>query len=345
MANMSANTSAEIGRAQTVVAGCIFSTTILLGTFGNILVLASVALSRQLRTSTNIFVVGLAVTDLLNCLLLIVQVLSLLNVSESDSFGVVCTVAAIGLYIFLGISVATLALIAVDRFFMITKTREEYMAVYTKRNIAIMMVTLYGAISMVTLAFAMSGVATFGRYEGICAHATGESYSFLGGAWLLLSLIAIVTSYVRIYAHVRNHLRKLTAASKQHSLPDPGVAGTASQEESDQTKEACSTLKMAKPAGFAKRQRDIESKITVNMLVIIVLFFLCVSPSIFTLVLPGDQEQSAIIIAIITLNSGLNPLVYAWKHPIFRHAFKCILRLRWSEINEPSHSVHVNCRT
>ncbi|XP_072178126.1 alpha-1D adrenergic receptor-like [Diadema setosum] len=326
---MSANTSAEIGRAQTVVVGCIFSSTILLGTFGNILVLVSVALSRQLRTLTNIFVVGLAVTDLLNCLLLIVQVLSLLNVSESDSFGDVCTVAAIGLYIFMGISVATLALIAVDRFFMITKTREEYMAVYTKRNIAIMMVTLYGAISVVTLAFAVSGVATFGRYEGICAHATGESYSYLGGAWLLLSLIAIVTSYVRIYAHVRNHLRKLAAA----------------QEESDQTKEPCSTLKMAKPTGFAKRQRDIESKITVNMLVIIVLFFLCVSPSIFTLVFPGDQEQSAIIIAVITLNSGLNPLVYAWKHPIFRHAFKCILRLRWSEINEPLHSVHVNCRT
>lgn len=320
----------ENDHIQRIAAACLFSTTSFVGIAGNLLVVTAVALSRQLQTSTNTFVITLAVTDFLNCLFLPVQVLSLVNIDHSTSFLWVCTIVGACLYLFLGISVATLALISFNRFYMITKPRSDYVQLYTKRNIAIMIVTVYGTIASVTIIFAATKLATFGPYEGVCAHAEGDSFTYLSGAWLLLSLIIIIASYCKIYLHVKEHIHRVAALDKSEAerISDDAAANNQPRTVSDEAK-------VVKPR-FVQRQRDLESKITTNMLIIVVLFFICVSPSILTLILPGDQQASAIIIAIISMNSCLNPLVYAWKHPVFRQVFKCILGRKISNISEPS---------
>ncbi|XP_063965764.1 alpha-1A adrenergic receptor-like [Lytechinus pictus] len=305
---------------QGIIAAAIFATTALVGIPGNILVIMAVSLSQQLQTSTNIFVVGLAIIDLLNCLLLPVQVMSLLGIGRSVAFDWVCTIAAVCLCVFLGISVSTLTLIAYNRFYMITKVGGEYTRLFTKKKMVAMLLVISGAVSLVTVALAATGTATFGHYEGICAHVEGNSYTYMSGVWLITSLVVILVCYVKIYRHIKRHLRHV-ASVKQNS----------DSSATSQTVEP----KMAN-GGFAQRQKELESKITVNMLIVIVFFFLCVFPSILTLVLPGDQDASALIVAILSLNSCINPLVYAWKHPVFRHVFRCILGGKINLIKEPT---------
>ncbi|XP_787178.2 alpha-1A adrenergic receptor-like [Strongylocentrotus purpuratus] len=318
---------------QGIIAAWIFATTSLLGIPGNILVIVAVALSQQLQTSTNIFVVALAVIDLLNCLLLPVQVMSLLGIGRSFAFDWTCTIDAVCMYVFLGISVSTLNLIAYNRFYMITKAGRDYTRLFTKTNMAAMLLGVGGTISTVTVVFAATGIAKFGHYEGICAHVEGKSYTYLSGVSLLTSLIVIVVCYVKIYKHVKRHLRHVVSI-KDNSVSET-VTIVALPSECPQARELREEPKPVN-AGFAQRQRELETKITTNMLIVIVFFFLCVCPSILTLILPGDQQASAIIVAIIALNSCLNPLIYAWKHPVFRHVFKCIIGRKIREIKEPT---------
>nr|XP_054769293.1 adenosine receptor A3-like [Lytechinus pictus] len=167
---------------QRIIAAWIFATTSLLGVIGNIMVIAAVVLSLQLQTTTNIFVVALAVTDLLNCLLLPVQVVSLIGLTRSVSFDRVCVFAAVAMFIFMGVSVTILALIAYNRFYMITKARTDYNRLYTYKNTVIMIAVTSFSITGFNVVLAASGLAKFGLDEGICSLVEGNPYSYTAGA-------------------------------------------------------------------------------------------------------------------------------------------------------------------
>lgn len=314
---------------QRIIAAWLFATTSFLGVLGNILVIVAVSLSRRLQTKTNIFVVALAVIDLLTCLLLPVQVMSVTGVGRSASFGRVCTVTGVAMSASMGVSVTILVLIAFNRFYMITKPKTDYTRLYTKRNI-VAMIGACAAVPCFNVVLAATGLATFGLDEGICSHAEGNSYSYTAGAWLLVSLVIIVICYIKIYQHVRRHLRSIGSEEPAKSSPQ-----NASTVESPKATELGEGPKLVN-AEFAQRQRELESKITTNMLIVIVLFFLCVTPSIIILFVPDDHGASSITVAIIAFNSCLNPIVYAWKHPVFRHVFKCIITRQITDIKEPT---------
>lgn len=78
-----------------------------------------------------------------------------------------------------------------------------------------------------------------------------------------------------------------------------------------------------------------ESRITFNMLLLVVTFFACMAPTIIQLLIPGQQDSNWIIFLILFSNCCWNPMIYAWKHPDFKHTFGCILRGKFSRIRDP----------
>ncbi|PIK36695.1 putative muscarinic acetylcholine receptor M2-like [Apostichopus japonicus] len=109
---------------------------------GNILVMIAVTFSKRLQTKTNSFVVNLACSDLAACLVLPFQVVALLN----DSWPLpdpLCTFVAVVVWVGLGSSVVNLALIAFNRFTLITKSRTHYDQLYSKRNLVLMLVSAW----------------------------------------------------------------------------------------------------------------------------------------------------------------------------------------------------------
>ena len=88
---------------------------------------------------------------------------------------------------------------------------------------------------------------------------------------------------------------------------------------------------------IGKRNR-VESKITQNMLVVIICFFVCNVPLSVTF-LPRvllSPTATWYLYAIFSLHCCLNPLIYAWKHPVFRQVFRCMLSRDLRAVEQPS---------
>ena len=107
-----ANTTAE---RQAFAALCVLITVV--GTVGNLSVVVCVAMSKKLQTVTNVFVVNLAVADLMTCLCLPWQAVSVLGDGHWPIEGALwlCQALPFVQILTMGCSINTLALIAVNR--------------------------------------------------------------------------------------------------------------------------------------------------------------------------------------------------------------------------------------
>ena len=81
----------EFAYAERVVLAVAISFIAVFGSVGNGLVIVSVALSRKLRTATNVYVVSLSATDLLTCLCLPWHALAVVSVEGWPMDMVVCS--------------------------------------------------------------------------------------------------------------------------------------------------------------------------------------------------------------------------------------------------------------
>lgn len=188
------------------------------GIFGNTLIIIACCLSRRLQTKTNIFVINLTAADFLTCILLPIAALSLLiDVDENSRswLDTLCTIDLEGIRIFLGCSVMTLAFIAVNRYVLITKSRETYRRIYQRKFIVIFISIswLYQVLSFIPqLAY---GVLHFGYDEKLHAcnvgtdHDQSPLYGILLIIGILLPIAMMVYSYGRIYLFVRHHNKQM----------------------------------------------------------------------------------------------------------------------------------------
>ncbi|XP_038045062.1 allatostatin-A receptor-like [Patiria miniata] len=131
----------ETGYDIRIVAAIIITVAIL-GTIGNSFVIIVVALSKKLRTTTNVFVVNLAVADVLTCLFLPWQAVAIVG---GDDWPIprarfACTAASFVILVTIGCSMNNLALIAINRWVGITKSRSTTRRIYTARKLALMVI-------------------------------------------------------------------------------------------------------------------------------------------------------------------------------------------------------------
>ncbi|KAJ8024373.1 Muscarinic acetylcholine receptor M4 [Holothuria leucospilota] len=116
----------------------IFTCTIsFVGIPGNILVIFAVCISRNLQTSTNAFVVNLAFSDLITFLVLPFNTAALLE-EEWPLPDSVCKLVSALTHISAGASIVNLALIAFNRYYLITRPRSKYDQLYGPRNMVLM---------------------------------------------------------------------------------------------------------------------------------------------------------------------------------------------------------------
>ena len=108
------------------------------GVIGNTLVIAAVVFSRKLRSVTNGFVVNLACADLLTCLSLPFNMVAMLSRNGWPLPGWICAVASAISLVCIAASVDTLALIAYNRWYLLTQPRANFQRLYKRRNILLM---------------------------------------------------------------------------------------------------------------------------------------------------------------------------------------------------------------
>ena len=114
----------------------------IIGSTGNLLVIVAVALSKTLRTKTNVFVLNLSVADISACFAMPWFSVALLSGDEwlLPKAEWLCQTAGMVVFISIGCSLWTLTFIAVNRLFIITKPLATYQMVYSPLTIAIMLI-------------------------------------------------------------------------------------------------------------------------------------------------------------------------------------------------------------
>ncbi|PIK36694.1 putative G-protein coupled receptor [Apostichopus japonicus] len=175
---------------------------------GNILVMIAVTFSKRLQTKTNAFVVNLACSDLAACLVLPFQVVALLN----DSWPLpdpLCTFVAVVVWVGLGSSVVNLALIAFNRFTLITKSRTHYDQLYSKRNLVLMLASAWIIPIVLVTVPPLCGLGRIGyseRYK-LCSadsnHPLSNVYSFITSAFVgvpcLIIIIHVTSKFIALF--------------------------------------------------------------------------------------------------------------------------------------------------
>ncbi|PIK36693.1 putative alpha-1D adrenergic receptor-like [Apostichopus japonicus] len=282
---------------------------------GNILVMIAVTFSKRLQTKTNSFVVNLACSDLATCLILPFQVVALLN----DSWPLpdpLCTLVAGVFWVGLGSSVVNLALIAFNRFTLITKSRTRYDHVYSKRNLVLMLVSAWIIpIVLVTVPplCGLGGIGYAERYKMCSAdstHPLSDVYAFISSVLVEVPcLIIIITCYVKIYRFIRAKNREL-------------FPNNASRGESKGN---------AQSAAF-KRQ----VKVTKNLFLVVCSYIICIMPFAIACLIPPSYPSIPWVMMFLIANCCVNPIIYGLYHPQFRDVFRRILSCKFRLIPEPS---------
>ncbi|XP_038073313.1 alpha-1B adrenergic receptor-like [Patiria miniata] len=314
---------------QRAIMATIICLVAVVGSVGNVMVLLAVILSRKLQTRTNVFVVNLAVADLVTCFSAPFTVVALLSKVGWPMPEIVCSImAAIG-FTSLSCSIMNLAAIAINRYVLITKTTATYRSIYTPKKITVMVVFTWVYPALVCC-LPFLGVGKWGysdKYKTCTqdtSHETSDFFSLIGSVLIYpVPLIILSVCYFKIYRHVTSHMRKMMGKSKDVEMADTSNSSHP---------ETSSQLHKNPPASFSKRQVEI----TKNLFYVFCAFVACLAPFFIALTIPPSDPVIPWTGLIIIFNSAINPIIYGAKHPHFKEVFRHMLRCRYHMVPEPS---------
>ncbi len=343
---MTNNTTSEqaifyIGFTERVIVASLFLIIFFIGTVGNLMVIIAVALSKTLRTRTNVFVVNLSFGDLVACLVMPWWSVALLSDDEWLIPGTewICTASGLVTFMSIGISLWSITYIAVNRFILITRPFQTYQKVYTTRNMLLMLLFSY------VLTITLVGLPTyigFGRIafvpeshtcSDIIATSTAESYDRYQGVLPALLLSTIVVCYIAIYLHVRRHFKQRQRATRG----ELSMNSTADVVESSVTSSGVTNDNVMIHQQDQKRKinRDMID-ITKNLFMCVCILIICLIPISAVNIVNSPPQRRVYGLVVAFANSAINPLIYAWRHPHFKVVLRLMFRCRYTDIPQPS---------
>ncbi|XP_038077658.1 melatonin receptor type 1B-B-like [Patiria miniata] len=303
---------------------------------GNITVILAVVFSKKLRTSTNVFVVSLAVADLLTGVGIPMSAVALLSPGDTWPFATEapCFVGALLLYISVGASVLHLASIALNRAVLIKRPMTTYRWLYTRRNLAIMVVIIWAIAILVMLLPPLFDVGGFGldmqfrSCSDLQTHPRGMTFDQIQTfTFYLVPTIVVLACYAIIFVHVRRHFKSLKAHGQEP------MAETASSSTGKAHLEITTATQDSTHRHRISRQ---QLQITKNLFTAVCVFFCCITPFFLTNLLTTMHRFLNYAAIILLCNSCANPIIYGAKHPQFKKVMRRMIMCQYSQIEEPS---------
>ncbi|XP_071491623.1 beta-3 adrenergic receptor-like [Diadema antillarum] len=335
---------------RVIVASCL-CLVLTLGLLGNTLVMASIPLSKKLQTITNILVVNLAVADFLTCASLPFMVIGLTETSgEYPLPEIVCSAVAGLSLICIAVSVSTLATIAIERWYVITKLVRGHRGIHSPGKLIIVVLVIWTASTIVVVLPVMFGVGELGysSYYSLCSvtdnNAMSSLYVILQSAVVLIALIITGFFYTLVMVFVirQNRILRQTFTndvSLRHTVEPVPTSRTSHS--SKPSRKYTANSRSSDPSvslgnstiGAALNRREVE--IAKNLFLVVCVFVICFLPSAVNFLIPGSSVFTLYGSVIAVTNSALNPVIYSLKHPNFQEVFRSVLRCRLSDISEP----------
>ena len=198
----------------TRVSECFFILLINFASFaGNLLLGIAVIKNPNLRRAVpNMYIITLALSDFLMSLLGIPFSVASLIVGEWPSNNFVCQLQGFWILLMCAVSLQTLAVTAVNRYFRVVRSRTLYQKLFNMKTTRITIVILWIMAFFAPLPYIVSGHEFFFHTGKVfCAHDAESLYEGYGAylvlVYVLIPLIIIITCYTRVFIAVRKHNR------------------------------------------------------------------------------------------------------------------------------------------
>ena len=286
-----------------------------LSLLGNVLVCISVYRNTRLRTSTNVYIVALAISDLLSAIFVIPLAAGVLISGRWPFGGVVCQMHAFMAQFFVYISPVTMGLTAINRYVRICKSDQQYKRFFSPKKSVILIVSGWMFVACYILIVRLTGLQDFHFVpnHAVCMNvhlsefAKIVHYFLVVGLFLLFPLTVTIISYRKVSKHIRAHNMGVAQALQSHS----GNMTTVSTH---------------------------EIRICRSLFVIVFAFMLCWIPTWviailarFHVITSMPRGIQLLCTFLVNLSSTLNPFIYAGMNPLFRREFRRLLLCKAGE--------------
>ncbi len=310
------------------------------GTVGNTMVIIAVLLSRKLQTPPNVFVVNLAVADLITCFFIVCRTLALFSEDGWPFPGSewLCAATAYMITICVGVSLLTLATISINRYVLVAKQYKTYQKLFSIFKIGLMVAATW-LISMATGAIYIISQGKL-EYTKICTDEQdpdNQSRSTLVRIIYILTVLAIIViSYGLVFRHVRQHMKKLRQRQQREVLSLATVSGdhTSKVTSGSHSQHHASSVLVNRRRDNGFNKKDLQ--VTKNLAILVAAFLICFIPYFTINVSNVNVILQWYCVLLIFANSAINPIIYARRFPNFTEVFKAIIKCQLQKIPEPT---------
>lgn len=282
---------------------------------GNVLVCISVCRNTRLRTTTNLYIVALAISDLLSAIF-VMPLASGVLISGRWPFGkTVCQMHAFVTQFVVYVSPFTMGLTAINRYVRICKSGQQYKRFFSPWKSRISLAAAWMLIACYILITRLAGLQEFYFVPGYAAcmnkHLSEISkilhYLLVIVLFLLLPLTVTIFSYRKVSQKIRAHNMEMT-----HVLR--GQRGN---------KRMVSTH---------------EIRISKSLFVVVFAFMLCWIPTWlivistrFHVVASMPRNIQLLCSFLVNLSNTINPFIYAGMNPLFTRECKRLILCKAGE--------------
>ena len=280
----------------------------ILSLVGNILVCISVYRNKRLRTTTNLYIIALAVSDLLSATLVMPLTGGVLITGRWPFGETLCQMNAfLGVFV-VYISPVTMGLTALNRFVRICKSDRLYRRIFSRRKSRLLLGAAWTFVALYLVVSRLIGLqeSRFDPGYAVCFNVKVSKmgrvirFVIIVGLFFILPLAVTIFSYRNVIKTIREHNMRAVQGLQSQA----GVSGIGSN----------------------------EIRISRSLFVVVFAFILCWLPlwiiSILSRlhIVPNMPRNAELLCTFcLSLSNTINPLIYAGMNRLFRREFRKIL--------------------
>ena len=298
---------------------------------GNLLLGIAVIKNPNLRrTVPNMYIITLAVSDFLMSLLGIPFSLASLMTGKWPFNNFICQLQGFWILLMCAVSLQTLAVTAVNRYFRVVRSRASYQRIFSMKTTKITIAILWIMALFAPLPYVVAGHEFFFHTGKVfCAHNAESLYEGYGAylvlVYVAIPLIIIITCYTRVFIAVRKHNLNFRFRIRQRSTNNTTRNNTSLDS-----------------SGILSVE---EVNVTYILLVVVISFLTCWTPVLIIDMIDfinGDWKLKRQVYVSYTCfgfaSTALNPIIYGIMNRSIRAEYLRILTpVRfWSSLSQSS---------
>ena len=276
---------------------------------GNILVCLSVYRNNRLRTTTNLYIIALAVSDLIAATLVMPPATGVLITGRWPFGETACQIHAFFSLFAVYVSPVTMGLTALNRYTRICKSDQQYNLYFSKKKSRVFLGSTWTFVALYILIPRVTGLQDFHFVPSYAAclnrHLSTSNFGKIVHYFVVLGLFFALPLAVTIFSY-----RKVLKKIREHNT------GTVQSLRMNNNKTVTSN----------------EIRLSKSLFVVVFAFMLCWVPAwvitILTRLFFGNKMPRNVQLLctfFLNISNAINPFIYAGMNPVFRREFRKLL--------------------